>query len=182
MSGAKQAVVTDLDEPIREQVLEEAADELCGADRTTLNLISGGLFIRESDVPIFQLAQAVVADSDAKDVRSEILEGLCAGAYRFGMHHPVFLPDTGLHLSKQRGLFQFIAKLGAEDSGERFHWNQKVFACRAPAASSSKAAARGDVMNMRMIEELAGPGVEHADHPEAGADEARVVCQLQQGL
>jgi hypothetical protein len=34
-------------------------------------------------------------------------------------------------------------------------------------------------MNVRMIEELAGPGVEHAHHAEASADEARVLGQLQ---
>lgn len=37
---------------------------------------SGQLFISESDLAIMQLAQAVVADSDVKDVGGEILEGL----------------------------------------------------------------------------------------------------------
>jgi hypothetical protein len=50
---------------------------------------------------------------------------------------------------------------------------------RAPAAVSSQTTASDDVMNVRMIEQLAGPGVEHADHAEAGPDEARVSSQLQ---
>lgn len=33
-------------------------------------------------------------------------------------------------------------------------------------------------MDVRMIEQLPGPGVEHADETEAGADEARVLGQL----
>jgi hypothetical protein len=32
MSGAEQAIVTDLDEARREDVLEEATDELCGGE------------------------------------------------------------------------------------------------------------------------------------------------------
>jgi hypothetical protein len=59
-------------------VLEEATDELFGGEGATLELVSGRLFVRESNSAIFQLAQAVVADSDAKDVRGEILEGLLA--------------------------------------------------------------------------------------------------------
>ena len=43
----------------------------------------------------------------------------------------------------------------------------------------SEAAAGDDVMDVGMIEELAGPGMEHADHAEAGADEARILGQLQ---
>src|SRR5229473_4676947 len=128
MSGAKQAVVPDLDEPIREHVLEEATDELCGRHTAVLDLLSGRVFIEESDVAIIQLAQAVVADSDAKDVRGEILEGLLAGAYRFGMHDPVFAPDARSDCSEQLSLFQFIAELGAEDARERFDVDQEVFA------------------------------------------------------
>jgi len=76
--GAEQAVVTDFDEAWREDVLEEATDELSRGHRAVLELLGGGFLVRESDVPIFQLAQAVIADRDAKDVRGEILEGLFA--------------------------------------------------------------------------------------------------------
>src|SRR5712692_7291927 len=179
MSGAKQAVVTDLDEPIREQVLEEATDELLGGDGAVLELISGRLFERESDLAIFQLAQAVVADSDAKDVRGEILESLLATADGFGMDHPIFAPEARRDCREQSSLFQFIAKLGAEDPGERFDGEQEVGARGTPAAVSSEAAAGDEVMEVGVIEELAGPGVEHADHTEAGADEARVLGQFQ---
>jgi hypothetical protein len=79
LSGAEQAVVTDLDEAGGTDVLEEATDELLGREGATLELVSGRLFVRESDLAIFQLTEAVVGDSDAKDVRGEILEGLGAG-------------------------------------------------------------------------------------------------------
>ena len=48
------------------------------AECAVAKLVSGGLFVSESNLTIFQFAQPVVADGDAKDVRSEILEGLGA--------------------------------------------------------------------------------------------------------
>ncbi len=85
MSGAEQAVVTDLDETGWQDVLEEATDELLGGDGAILELVSGGVFIRESDLAIMQFAEAVVTEGDTKDVRGEILEGLLARAHGFGM-------------------------------------------------------------------------------------------------
>ena len=78
LSRREQAIVTDLDEPIGEDVLEEAADELLGGESATLKLVSGGFFVSESDLALMQLAQAVVTEGHAKDVRGEILEGLLA--------------------------------------------------------------------------------------------------------
>ena len=78
MSGTKQAIVTDLDEPIGEDVLEEATNELFGSEGATLELVSGRLFVSEGDLTIMQLAEAVVTEGHAKDVRGKILEGLQA--------------------------------------------------------------------------------------------------------
>ena len=52
MSGAEQAVVTDLDEARREDVLEEATNEPLRRDRALLKLIGGGFFVGESDLAI----------------------------------------------------------------------------------------------------------------------------------
>src|SRR6267378_8658931 len=109
-------------------MLEEAAKELLGGDGAVLELVSGRLFVRESDLAIVQLAEAVVADGHAKDVRGEIFEGRFAAADRFGMDHPVFLPNRGLQLNKEFSLYQLITKLGAEDFGESFDRDQEVFA------------------------------------------------------
>ena len=95
MSGTEQAVVTHLDEAVGEHVLQEAADELSGRDSAVFELVSGRLFVSESDVAVCQLGEAVVADGNAKDIRGEILESLLTRADRFGVDHPVFAPDAG---------------------------------------------------------------------------------------
>ena len=78
MSGAEQAVVTDFDEAGWEHVLEEATDELLGGEGAALELVSRRLFVSESELALLQWTEAVVADSDAKDVRGEILKGWLA--------------------------------------------------------------------------------------------------------
>lgn len=74
LGGAEQTVVADFDEAWREDVLEEAADELLCLEGAVLELVRGRLFVRESELIIFQFAQAVVAHGNAKDVGGEILE------------------------------------------------------------------------------------------------------------
>src|SRR6266852_4037857 len=127
MLRTEQAVVAHFDEAWWEYVLEEATDELCGRHLIGFELVSGRLFIGESDVAVLQLEEAVVADSDAKDVRGEILEGLLARADGFGVDYPIFAPDPGRYLSKQFSLLEGIAELGAEDARKRFDVDQEVF-------------------------------------------------------
>ena len=128
LGGAEQTVVTDLDESLREHVLEEATNELFSGDGATLELVSGRFFVRESDRAVLQFKDAVIAEGDAKDVRGEILESGEASADGFGVDHPSFAPDERLDLSKQFRLFQFVAKLGAENGRERFNGDEEVWA------------------------------------------------------
>ena|SRR6266566_5632828 len=97
LGGAEQTVVADFNEAWWEDVLQEAADELLGIEGAVLELVSGRLFIRESDVAVLQLTEAVVADSDTEDVRGEIPEGLATGADGFRVDHPVFAPNRSRH-------------------------------------------------------------------------------------
>ena len=112
LGGTEQAVVTNLDEARREHVLEEATNELLGGKGALLELVSGRLFVSEGDLAIMQLAQTVVAEGDAKDVRSEILEGRCTAADRLRMDHPVLNPTSAMEFRK-------MDKRGRERSGFR---------------------------------------------------------------
>jgi hypothetical protein len=97
MSGAEQAIVTDLDESVGEHVLEEATDELFSGDGAMLKFVSGRLLVSKSDLAIMEAAEAVVTESHAKDVRGKILKSLDPTAHGFGVNHPVFAPDVSLH-------------------------------------------------------------------------------------
>ena len=66
----------------------------------TLDLVSGRFFVVKVTAPFSQLAQAIVGEGDAKDVRGEILEGGEAGADRQAVNHPVFFPDCAARLGQ----------------------------------------------------------------------------------
>ena len=46
--------------------MEKATDELFGGEGAMLELVSGRLFVSESNVAIFQLAEAVVTEGHRK--------------------------------------------------------------------------------------------------------------------
>ena len=95
-------------------------------------LIGGRFFIRESDAALLELENAVIGDSHAKDVRSEIFESGEAAADGLRVDHPILPPHDRINCCEQFGLFQLIAKLGAEDFGESFHRDEKVWARELP--------------------------------------------------
>ncbi len=89
----EQPVIPDLDKTIGEDVLEKAADELLGRDGREPDLIGRRLLVGESDQAIVEFDDPPVADGDAKDVGSEILEGGLAGADSLTVNNPVLAPD-----------------------------------------------------------------------------------------
>jgi hypothetical protein len=110
MSRTKQAIVTDLDEPLEEDVLEEAPDELLGGDGATLELVSGRLFVGKGDLAIMEVVKPVVTEGHAKDVRGEILESLQPTAHGFRV--PQVRSDLRQRLAPQLFSFRGPVALG----------------------------------------------------------------------
>src|SRR6266508_6266360 len=105
ITGTKQTEVTDFAVAWRQYVLEEATNELLDSHRAVLHLISGGLFVGESDVAVFQLAQPVVTEGDAEDIRSKILEGLLATTDWCGVDYPALRQTCGSTCANSSVLF-----------------------------------------------------------------------------
>ena len=70
----EKAIVTDFDKAPGQDVLEKAADELESGQGAGCELAGVGSAKAEGDPAIGQLQDAVVADGDAKDVGSQVLE------------------------------------------------------------------------------------------------------------
>jgi len=125
----EQAVVADFDEAVGQDVLEEAVDELLGGEGGSLDLFGGGFLVLKSNVTVLvKLAEAAIAEGDAEDVGSEVLESRGAVADCLTVNHPILFPDALVHEREQTALFQFVTQLGAEDDSERLLVNQKVWA------------------------------------------------------
>src|SRR5215216_61075 len=114
-------------------MLQEATHELFGGHSGKFDLLSGRVFVLESNAALIELDDALVGDGDTEDVRGEILEGGQATADRLRMNHPSLLPDLLRHLLEQITLAQLLAKLGSEDWGEGFDRHEEIFACSQPA-------------------------------------------------
>lgn len=127
LPGAEQTVVTNLDEARWEHMLEEAMDELFSGERSGLDLLGGRFFVLKRDLPVAALAQAMVAERDAKDVGSKILASGEAGADCLAVNHPVLLPNAAGDRGAEAGLSQSRTKLAAEEEGERVLMEQKVW-------------------------------------------------------
>lgn len=77
-----------------------------------------GFFILEGDLSVFEFEDMVVAERDAEDIGSEVLEGFLSGAYGLGVDDPVLLPHLLRDMVVEVGFLERIAELGSEDDGE----------------------------------------------------------------
>ena len=112
---AEQAVISDFDESVRQDVLKKTTNKLFGSEGTELGLIGGRFLVLKSDVAILQLEDALIADGNSKDIRGKISEGLLATADWLTVHDPVLFPYVLIDLSEQVGFFQLVSELGLED-------------------------------------------------------------------
>ena len=73
--------------------------------------------------------------------------------------------------------------LAAHQLGQGHVRDEKSFAGRIPVAAVIGDSTAGDeAMNVRMVDELLGPGVEDGEHAYGAADEAAVVGKLYDGV
>ena len=95
--SGEQAVVADAMEPARQNVKQEAADELVGAechDALPVRAIAAIILVAEGDAGRVEGEQPPVRDGDAVSVAREIGEHrFGAGEGRLGVDHPAFLAD-----------------------------------------------------------------------------------------
>ena len=93
---------------MRQDVLEEAVQEVFDRERAKLELTGIGSAVLESDLGSFHTAamlngdQAAVGDSDAMNIGSKVLESGLPIADRFAMDDPILAPDLVRDLVKER--------------------------------------------------------------------------------
>lgn len=98
------------------------------------------------------------------------------------MNDPIFAPNPRVNQLEEIGLFEQVPELGTEQNREWLDVNKKILPGCSPLAVGSESASGGDVVNVRMIEEIARPGMEDADGADLAADEARIGSQFEQGF
>ena len=99
--GTEQSVRTDFDEAARQDVQEESADELLGAQHDALELLAAVVPVTESHPALVEVFDPAMGDGNAKHIASQIVQDLLPLAGVLAMNDPVLLPDCGGDLSEQ---------------------------------------------------------------------------------
>ena len=183
--SAEETEVAHFHEAARQDVLEEALDEMLHGEGTSFELASICGTVLEGELGSLQAAalidgeQAPVAESNAVDVGSQVFEGSLSITNWLAMHNPLSSPDFWGNWCVECGFAQGALKGSAEQFGEGFHGQEKVSMRRQPNISIiAYPAARDQIVHVGMVEQVAGPGMEYAHHPDLPAHKSWISGQF----
>ena len=124
--SAEEAEAAHLLEAVGQDMLEEAADELRGREGGEFLSFGLAILITKGDLAVFEFEDAVVAQSHAKDIGSEIFQGGLAAADRLTINDPILVPDLRWQLEVEGSFPEGVAELGAEDLAQSLNGDQEV--------------------------------------------------------
>src|SRR5262249_48430741 len=150
--GMPQAVIAYLVEAGRQDVLEEAPDELVAGHGLLALAVGGAVLVAVGHSGVVDGQDAVVGDGDAEDVAGEIVErGLLSLAPWRGVTDQRDLPDMGRQAGGRAESGEGVAEAGAGQGGERRLREQKRLAGGMPdGAVIGQAAAGDEAVNVRV--------------------------------
>ena len=134
--SAEETEVAHLHEAARQDVLEEALDEMLHREGASFELASICGAVLEGELGSLQAAtlihgdQAPVAEGNAVDVGGQIFESSLPITNWFAVDNPFSSPDFSRNLCVECGFAQGVLEGSAEQFGERLYWQEKVFAGR----------------------------------------------------
>jgi hypothetical protein len=178
----EQTIVADAHEVSRDNVEEEAADELRRLKRElTPAVLATAIAVAEGDGAVLQGDEALVSDGNAVGVASEIAQGLFwSGDRRFAVDDPglgrglteehasSFLREVKIPGDER--LLKRGKQLSAEELGEGAHGQEEVGPARDPALTVEAEAATGDdEVEVGMEEQHLRPGVQQGDDRRRGS-------------
>lgn len=92
-AGAQEAIVADLGEAAREDVLEEARDEDVDREGQAAGWVSARVRVGEGDAAMREAFETLVGEGDAIDIAREIEGGVLAAPDGLDVDGPGTLPD-----------------------------------------------------------------------------------------
>jgi len=159
-------------EAARQNVLQEAAHPDQGIQRDGGGLAGFAVAIVPTHLAIGLELHGFVGGGALEHVTGEVTQGVLTRTGGLAAGVPMPLPDLGRDLGEQAGLFVREAgfKHVAATIPERFVVEQELFGAHPTAGIGAQAAAGNEVMNMRMINARARPGMADAEHAQLGAE------------
>src|SRR5919198_6772113 len=162
-------------------MLQETTEELLDRQSAVCRLACSANAVAKRDLVIGHPYNPVVRERNTKDVGREILQRGPSRPDRPAIDHPGLLPGCGRDLTPERGLAQRGAQLGPKQRCKWLDVDQKVsLGCDPGATVVGQAAARYQVMHVRVVAQVARPGLQDTDEAELRAQKAWVAPQLHQ--
>ena len=136
--------------------------------------------VSESHPALIEAFDSVVGDGHTKDIATEVLQDLQSLAGVLAVDDPVLLPDGGWDLIEPAQFLEPGAELAAKDFAQGKAGNQEGgIAGRNPLlAVAGKSAGADQQMDVGMIKQGPGPGVQDGQHRQSSADIAGIPGQL----
>ena len=166
-------------------MLKKALDEMLHGEGARPELPRVGEAVLEGNLGSLQATamidgkQTSVANGNAVDVGSQVFESSLPIADWHAMGNPVSSPDFWGDVCIESRSAQGALEGSAEQFGEGFHGQEKVFACRQPGISIIAYPAAGyQIVDMGMVEQVAGPGMHHTYHSNLPAHKSWIPGQF----
>jgi len=110
---AHETVMTDFHKPARQNVLEEATNELHDINRHLTQSVTILLAIRKHHRAICDIDDPGIGESHPEDIGGKVFQHSSTIAYRLNIDIPLHLPDSRVDFSKEPA--HLILKFGSED-------------------------------------------------------------------
>jgi hypothetical protein len=203
VSVTQEAVVPDLDKSLWQDVEEKAANELVRLQSHELDgIIVLAIPVLERDPAAFQGYQPVVGYGHPVGVSSQVVDNLLSAVEGgLAVHHPFLLIEAAQEGVKGMGFFQrsnvarerqllFVSEvfevsqeLTPKHPGEHFDRDKELPLAAYPSlAIQGQPSSCDDAMQMRMVQEGLGPGVQDGNETHFCSQVLGVLRYLFEGL
>jgi hypothetical protein len=118
--------MADLHETVRQDVLEEPADQLDGVEVGGTPPSAAGFAVGEGDGAVFERDDSAIGDGDLEDLRGEVFERRMAARMGLAVDIPGDGPDLRVDVLQKSGLADVLSEDGTVDGRKRFDRNQEV--------------------------------------------------------
>jgi hypothetical protein len=176
---------TDAMETGGQDVLEEAAEEFERFQIEVTPLASLALTVRPADAAVGQEMEGAVGGGGLEDVTAEIAQSIFARTHRLEIDDPTLLPGFGGECFPG-GKVLFLegsGEEGAEVLSQGSFGEEELVAGGDPGALvGAEAAAGQQIMDVGMVDEGAGPGVEKTEQAQSGTQAFGVAAQILESL
>ncbi len=163
-------------------MLQKASNEPLRRQRAEFRLLALAVPVAKGHLVVRNADEPVGAQRDSENLWREVLERCLPTPDWPTIDYPRLAPCLTHHLLLQLQLPQTSPHLAPEQLCERFGMHQELALRRNPTGTiRCERASRHEVVDVRMVAEIACSGLQHTDHADLPTQETLISGELLQG-